>query len=83
MRGCGAYFAYVEHPHPLASDALAPLLVRELSLLMLPGTMFAPTRAEGGDGGAERQLRIAFANVGVDGLRLLGERLATLATIAA
>jgi len=83
VRGCGAYFAYVEHPHPLDSDALAPLLVRDLSLLMLPGTMFAPTRAEGGDGSPERQLRIAFANVGVDGLRLLGERLATLATIPA
>ena len=40
--GCGAYFAYVEHPHPLPSDALCPLLVREASLLMLPGTMFAP-----------------------------------------
>ena len=40
--GCGAYFAYVEHPHPLPSNELAPLLVRDLSLLMLPGTMFAP-----------------------------------------
>ena len=50
--GCGAYFAYVEHPHPLPSDALSPLLVREPSLLMLPGTMFAPSPAEGGDGAA-------------------------------
>jgi hypothetical protein len=40
--------------------------------------MFAPTLAQGGDGQAERQLRIAFANVGTDGLRTLGERLATL-----
>ena len=81
--GCGAYFAYVEHPHPLGSAELAPLLVRELSLLMLPGTMFAPSPAEGGDGRAARQIRIAFANVGVDGLRTLGERLATLAPVAA
>ena len=42
LLGCGAYFAYVEHPHPLPSNELAPLLVRDLSLLMLPGTMFAP-----------------------------------------
>jgi aspartate/methionine/tyrosine aminotransferase len=77
--GCGAYFAYVEHPHPLPSDALAPLLVRELSLLMLPGTMFAPE----GDPAARRQLRIAFANVGVDGLQTLGQRLATLGAVAA
>ena len=66
--GCGAYFAYVEHPHPLPSNELAPLLVRELSLLMLPGTMFAPE----GDAAAQRQLRIAFANVSVEGLRTLG-----------
>lgn len=70
--GCGAYFAYVEHPHPLPSDELCPLLVRDQSLLMLPGTMFAPV----GDGRAKRQLRIAFANVGVEGLGVLGERLA-------
>ena len=66
--GCGAYFAYVEHPHPLASDELAPLLVREHSLLMLPGTMFAPARPGRRRRGG-RQLRIAFANVGVEGLR--------------
>ena len=35
---------------------------------MLPGTMFAPSPTEGGDGRAARQLRIAFANVGVEGL---------------
>ena len=77
--GCGAYFAYVEHPHPLPSDALAPVLLRELSLLMLPGTMFAPK----GDEAARRQLRIAFANIGVEGLGTLGERLAALGTVAA
>ena len=81
--GCGAYFAYVEHPHPLPSNELAPRLVRELSLLMLPGTMFAPTLAQGGDGTPERQLRIAFANVPVDGLRTLGQRLATLDAVTA
>lgn len=72
--GCGAYFAYVEHPHPLPSDQLCPLLVREQAVLMLPGTMFAPTAGQGGDGRAERQLRMAFANVGVEGLGVLGER---------
>ena len=47
---------------------------------MLPGTMFAPTQ---GDDAARRQLRIAFANIGVEGLGTLGERLATLGTVAA
>ena len=45
---------------------------------MLPGTMFAPP----GDP-PTRQLRMAFANVSAEGLRTLGDRLATLATIAA
>lgn len=81
--GCGAYFAYVEHPFDTPSDALCPRLVREASLLMLPGTMFAPSPAEGGDGAATRQLRIAFANVGVEGLQVLGQRLAMLGAMAA
>ena len=55
---------------------MARALVRSQSVLMLPGTMFGPTRAAGGDGGVERQLRIAFANVGVEGLREVGARLA-------
>jgi aspartate/methionine/tyrosine aminotransferase len=76
--GCGAYFLYVEHPHPLPSNELAPLLVRDLSLLMLPGTMFAPPGEA-----PTRQLRMAFANVGVEGLRTLGERLATLGVVTA
>lgn len=76
LLGCGAYFAYVEHPFEMPSDALARDLVAAQSLLMLPGTMFGPTRAEGGDGAPERQLRIAFANVGPDGLAELGRRLA-------
>ncbi|MBB5221363.1 aspartate/methionine/tyrosine aminotransferase [Amaricoccus macauensis] len=70
--GCGAYFAYVEHPFDIPSSELCPKLVRDQSLLMLPGTMFAPD----GDERAKRQLRLAFANVGVEGLGVLGERLA-------
>jgi aspartate/methionine/tyrosine aminotransferase len=76
LLGCGAYFAYVEHPFEMPSEALARDLVRAQSLLLLPGTMFAPTRAEGGDGSGERQLRIAFANVDAAGLAELGRRLA-------
>jgi aspartate/methionine/tyrosine aminotransferase len=88
LLGSGAYFAYAEHPYPAPSDAVARELVRAQAVLLLPGTMFGPARLEGGDGGVERQLRIAFANVGVEGLRELGSRLAafrpaTLATPAA
>ena len=72
LLGCGAYFAYVEHPFPLASDALCKRLVGEAGLLMLPGTMFQPeSHAEGA-----RQIRIAFANVDATGIAEVFRRLA-------
>ncbi|MCZ8334036.1 MAG: aminotransferase [Rhodobacteraceae bacterium] len=74
LLGCGAYFAYVEHPYPMASDALAKRLVHEASILMLPGTMFQPdTHPEGA-----RQLRIAFANIDASGITQMFQRLAAL-----
>jgi len=76
LLGSGAYFAYVEHPFDMASDALARAMVRKASILALPGTMFAPTRAQGGDGSAERQMRIAFANIDRVGIATLLDRLA-------
>jgi len=78
LLGSGAYFAYVEHPFDIASDKLAPRLVRDAGVLALPGTMFAPTLAQGGDGRAEAQMRIAFANIDRTGIATLFERLAPL-----
>ena len=74
--GSGAYFAYLEHPFDIPSDLLAQRLVNEFSLLLLPGTMFAPTLAQGGDGSAERQIRVAFANADQAGIATMAERLA-------
>jgi aspartate/methionine/tyrosine aminotransferase len=71
LLGCGAYFAYVEHPYDMASDALCKRLVTEASLLMLPGTMFQP---EGSPAG-KRQIRIAFANVDATGIAEVIRRL--------
>ena len=72
LLGCGAYFAYVEHPYPMPSDALAKRLVHDASILMLPGTMFQPdTHPEGA-----RQLRIAFANIDAGGIAEMFRRLA-------
>lgn len=76
LRGAGAYFAYVEPPFEMPSDRLARLLLERQSLLMLPGTMFAPPAAAGRDWGGERQLRIAFANADLDGIAEMGRRLA-------
>ncbi|WP_420859330.1 aminotransferase [Marivivens marinus] len=74
LLGCGAYFAYVEHPFDEPSDALAQRLVTEAGILCLPGTMFMPPdRAEG-----RRQLRIAFANIDRAGIAALFDRLAAL-----
>jgi aspartate/methionine/tyrosine aminotransferase len=71
LLGCGAYFAYVEHPFALPSDQLAPRLVHEAGILLLPGTMFMPPDLPGGD----RQLRIAFANIDRIGIGDLFARL--------
>ncbi len=72
LLGCGAYFAYVEHPFDMASDTLCKRLVSEASLLMLPGTMFQPD----GSAAGKRQIRIAFANVDAKGIAEVIRRLA-------
>ncbi|MBT0956495.1 aminotransferase [Alphaproteobacteria bacterium KMM 3653] len=72
--GCGAYFAYVEHPFAMASDALAQAMVRDIGVLCLPGTMFMPAS----DPSGATQLRIAFANSDRAGIKALAERLANL-----
>ena len=69
LLGSGAYFAYVSHPFETPSDVLAQAMVRDQSLLVLPGTMFHP-----GPEGA-RQFRIAFANADADGIDTLFARL--------
>lgn len=74
LLGCGAYFAYVEHPFALPSDQLAKRLVHEAGILMLPGTMFQPE----GSAEGQRQLRIAFANIDTTGITQLFARLAAL-----
>ncbi len=71
LLGCGAYFAYVEHPFDLPSDVLCKRLVTEASLLMLPGTMFQPE----GSAAGRQQIRIAFANVDATGIAEVIRRL--------
>lgn len=72
LLGCGAYFAYVEHPFAPPSPEIARRLVSEAGILMLPGTMFTPED----DPSGQRQMRIAFANVDKDGIATLIDRLA-------
>ena len=72
LLGCGAYFAYVEHPFALTSEQVCKLAVTQASVLMLPGSMFQPEASPEG----QRQIRIAFANVGQAGIAALFARLA-------
>ncbi|WP_298256214.1 aminotransferase [uncultured Litoreibacter sp.] len=74
MQGNGAYFAYLKHPFDEPSDQLAQRMVREISVLCLPGTMFVPE----GDASGANSLRIAFANIDADGIAQLFERMETL-----
>lgn len=71
LLGCGAYFAYAEHPYDLPSNEVAQRLVGAAGLLMLPGTMFTPE----GSAAGKRQMRIAFANIDRAGVQELFRRL--------
>ena len=68
----GAYFAYFRHPFDMPSDQLAPWLVREHGVLLLPSTMF---RAED-DPRGRQELRVAFANLDRAGIGRFYDRLA-------
>lgn len=74
LRGCGAYFAFVEHPFDLPSVAVAQALLQQQAVLALPGAMFAPQ----GDAAADRCLRLAFANIDRPGIAALHDRFSAL-----
>ena len=72
LLGCGAYFAYARHDTGLPSPDLARRLVRDASILMLPGTMFRPAA----DARGSAEMRIAFANIDTPTISVFLERLA-------
>ena len=74
VRGCGAYFAFVEHPFEDESNILAPLILRDQGILLMPGTMFYPKHNPLGS----RSFRIAFANIDKYKISTLLERLKDL-----
>jgi aspartate/methionine/tyrosine aminotransferase len=68
IESVGAYFAYLRHPFSgRTAQAVAEKLATERGVLCLPGSYFGP--------GQHDHLRVAFANVGVDVLAGLTERL--------
>ena len=72
LHGAGAYFAWVTPPFDIASMEMAKRLVKEQSILALPGAMFLPKADP-----ETRSLRIAFANADNDGLHEMVRRLAS------
>ena len=74
LRGCGAYFAFVDHPFKEGSETLAPLILRDQGILLMPGTMFYPKD----DLHGPRTFRIAFANIDKNKITTLLERLKNL-----
>lgn len=92
LLGSGAYFAYVAHPFAVPSAQLAPRLVHDAQLLVLPGSMFMPQDAVANTGKASstvggsddssdtgaRHLRVAFANADSAGIAELIKRLSEL-----
>jgi aspartate/methionine/tyrosine aminotransferase len=74
LLGCGAFFAYMRHPFALGAEALAQQLLREASVLALPGSMFCPED----DPRGTRELRLAFANIDLPEIKQLFERLAAV-----
>lgn len=75
VAGCGAYFAWLIHPFEGSSLDLAPMIVDQCGVLLLPGTMFCPE----GDPLGAKSFRMAFANADAAGLRTALSRLAEFA----
>lgn len=79
LKGCGAYFAFAEHPFEARSDVIARQLVNDQSILTIPGSMFVPpSEADSTDrsGSGDRHIRFAFANIGIPEIDSLFHRLA-------
>jgi len=74
LRGCGAYFAYVDYPQAMPSAEFAKHLLTEQGILALPGSMFTPPN----DPAGAQSLRIAFANIDANGIDQLASRLRNL-----
>ena len=64
----GAYFAYLAHPFEgVSAFEVAHRLADEANILILPGSMFGPEQ--------DAYLRVAFANLDLQSLQELGQRL--------
>ena len=71
LKGCGAYFAYVEHPFDISSKIICQKLLSNQAILTLPETTFSPPNKND----LQKHIRIAFANIGTSEIKVMFERL--------
>ena len=71
LQSHGAYFAYVRHEDAKAHENASQALLAKTGVLTLPGTMFLPAE----DANGSTDFRVAFANLGSDGIEEMGQRL--------
>ena len=71
LRGLGAYFAYLEYPFKISSRELSKRLLEEKGVLTVPGALFSNKT----EAAANRFLRVAFANISLDDIQILFQRL--------
>ena len=71
LKGCGAYFAYVENSSEISSEVLCQELLANQAILTLPEAMFTPQNQTQN----KKHLRIAFANINSKQINDLFERL--------
>ena len=71
LRGLGAYFVYLEYPFTISSRELSKRLLEERGVLTVPGALFSNKT----EAAANRFLRVAFANISLDDIQILFQRL--------
>ncbi len=71
LKGCGAYFAYVEHPFSECSSIVTQKLLSKKAILSLPETIFTPTNKKI----IKKHIRIAFANINSSQIKEMFKRL--------
>ena len=75
LKGCGAYFSYVESPFEVSSDIVCKQLLSNQAILALPETMFTPSNLNKNLDNPKKHLRLAFANINIVEIKEMFQRL--------
>ena len=75
LKGCGAYFSYVEAPFEIPSDAVCKQLLSKQAILALPEEMFTPKTKNLNVSSTKKHLRLAFANINTKEIDEMFQRL--------